>query len=121
MGQALQFRVAMDQPIGARTVAEYDMQKKLIIEEFMEFNEAYDEMVKFKDPQSRAHALKEMADLCYVLFQFAACAGMELDVALDRVHQSNMSKLVDGKPVKNDIGKVVKGPNYKKPYLEDLV
>jgi predicted HAD superfamily Cof-like phosphohydrolase len=44
-----------------------------------------------------------------------------LDEALDRVHKSNMSKLVDGKPLKRDDGKVLKGPNYKPPYLADLV
>jgi predicted HAD superfamily Cof-like phosphohydrolase len=65
--------------------------------------------------------LKELADLVYVCFQFAAAAGWELDEALDRVHESNMSKLVDGKPLKREDGKVLKGPNYKPPYLEDLV
>lgn len=41
--------------------------------------------------------------------------------AFHRVHKSNMSKLVDGKPVYNEDGKVVKGPNYKPPNLGDLI
>lgn len=41
--------------------------------------------------------------------------------AFKRVHESNMSKLVDGKVFKNSDGKVLKGPNYKPPYLGDLV
>jgi predicted HAD superfamily Cof-like phosphohydrolase len=57
----------------------------------------------------------------YVCFQFAAAAGWELDEALARVHRSNMSKLVDGKPVKDERGKVLKGPNYEPPFLEDLI
>ena len=46
---------------------------------------------------------------------------MFLDEALDRVHKSNMSKLdEDGKPIYREDGKVLKGPNYKPPNLEDL-
>ena len=46
-----------------------------------------------------------------------------LDEALNRVHESNMSKLDDdGKPIyREKDGKVLKGPNYKPPTLEDLV
>ena len=48
--------------------------------------------------------------------------GWFLDEALDRVHQSNMSKLgEDGKPIYREDGKVLKGPNYKSPNLNDLI
>ena len=48
--------------------------------------------------------------------------GWDLDTAMDRVHQSNMSKLgEDGNPILRDDGKVLKGPNYEPPYFEDLV
>ena len=41
---------------------------------------------------------------------------------MDRVHKSNMSKLDEyGKPIYRDDGKVLKGPNYQPPDLEDLV
>ena len=94
----------------------------LIVEEFDEFCDAYAESVVYiQNKRSREAALKELADLVYVAFQFAAAAGWELDEALDRVHESNMSKLVDVKPLKREDGKVLKGPNYKKPYLTDLV
>ena len=66
-------------------------------------------------------ALKELADIVFVCFQYATAAGWELDEALDRVFKSNMSKLENGKPVKNAAGKVIKGRNYKPPYLEDIV
>jgi len=66
--------------------------------------------------------LKEIADLVYVLYGYAATYGWDLDKAVRRVHLSNMSKLgLDGKPIKNAQGKVIKGPNYKKPKLTDLV
>ena len=60
-------------------------------------------------------------DLVFVCFQYATAAGWELDEALDRVFKSNMSKLENGKPVKNAAGKVTKGRNYKPPYLDDIV
>lgn len=66
--------------------------------------------------------LKELADLQYVLSGFAVTLGLPLEEAFYRVHKSNMSKLgEDGKPVYRDDGKVLKGPNYQPPNLEDLV
>ena len=66
--------------------------------------------------------LKELADLVYVCYQFAASQEWDLDEAMRRVHESNMSKLDNnGKPIYRADGKVLKGPNYKEPYLLDLI
>ena len=122
LGQALQFRVANDQPIGQFTGPNMYLQRKLISEEYNEFLDAHTKCALYPStPRYREDLLKEGADLVYVCFQYAVTAGFELDEALDRVHNSNMSKLVDGKPVKDETGKVMKGPNYKPPYLEDIV
>lgn len=122
LGQALQFRLANDQPISVFTPSVLDLQVGLIEEEFREFEQAYEACVEYpQNFRAREDALKELADLVYVCFQFAAAAGWELDEALDRVHKSNMSKLVDGKPLKNEAGKVLKGPNYQPPYLTDII
>lgn len=95
---------------GAKSV-----QKALIDEEWSEFHEAY-------HLESEECQLKELADLVYVCFQFAASQEWDLDEAMRRVHKSNMSKLgEDGKPIYRADGKVLKGPNYKKPNLLDLV
>lgn len=68
-----------------------------------------------------AHLLKELADLVYVTYGFAATFGWDLDEAVRRVHASNMSKLgADGQPLYRDDGKVLKGPNYEEPHLDDL-
>ncbi|WP_298996866.1 hypothetical protein [uncultured Desulfovibrio sp.] len=65
---------------------------------------------------------KELADLLYVTYWLAARIGIDLDAAFRLVHQSNMSKLgPDGKPVKREDGKVLKGPNYKAPDLTHIV
>jgi len=96
-------------------------QKTLIEEEFKEFLEA--EGFLFRHGQNfQEEALKELADLVYVCYQYAENMGWFLDEALDRVHKSNMSKLGDnGKPIYREDGKVLKGPNYNPPNLEDLV
>ncbi len=52
----------------------------------------------------------------------AASQEWDLDEAMNRVHESNMSKLgPDGKPIRRPDGKILKGPNYKPPILTDLV
>ena len=95
-------------------------QKNLIIEEFKEFLEA-EGMLFMHGRNHQEHALKEIADLVYVCYQYAENMGWFLDEALDRVHNSNMSKLdKDGKPIYREDGKVLKGPNYKPPDLSDL-
>ena len=96
-------------------VAERGVQKALIDEEWSEFHEAY----HMKDD---CEQLKELADLVYVCYQFAASQEWDLDEAMQRVHESNMSKLdANGKPIYRADGKVLKGPNYKEPYLLDLI
>ena len=95
-------------------------QKNLIVEEFKEFLEAEGLLFR-KNNNIHAEALKELADLVYVCYQYAENMGWFLDEALDRVHVSNMSKLgEDGQPVYREDGKVLKGPNYKPPDLTDL-
>ena len=84
-----------------------------------EFNECWDESCEGNSSEAM---LKELADLVYVSFGYSATYGWDLGEAVRRVHLANMSKLgVDGKPLKTPDGKVLKGPNYKKCNLEDLV
>ena len=95
-------------------------QHSLIVEEFKEFLEA-EGMLFMHGRNHQEHALKELADLVYVCYQYAENMGWFLDEALNRVHLSNMSKLdEDGKPILREDGKVLKGPNYKPPDLSDL-
>ena len=96
-------------------------QRNLITEEFKEFLDAEGMLFRIS-PKFGADCLKELADLVYVCYQYAANMKWDLDEALHRVHTSNMSKLdEDGKPIFREDGKVLKGPNYKPPNLEDLV
>ena len=93
----------------------------LITEEFKEFLQA-DGMLFRHGSNVQVECLKELADLVYVCYQYDANMGWDLDEAMYRVHESNMSKLdEDGKPIYREDGKVLKGPNFKPPNLEDLV
>ena len=97
------------------------MQRSLIVEEFKEFLEA-DQQMALMHPPDREACLKELADLIYVCAQYAENMDWDIEQAIRRVHQSNMSKLgADGKPIYRKDGKVLKGPNYQPPDLSDLV
>ncbi len=59
-----------------------------------------------------------LTDILYVTYGAGHAFGIDLDKCFDEVQNSNMSKLgVDGKPIYNEAGKVMKGPNYFKPDL----
>ena len=112
LDQAKEFRDAYFVPTGPK---QNMTQKSLIDEEWSEFHEAF----HFKNEHEQ---LKELCDLVYVCYQFAANKGWDLDEAMDRVHKSNMSKLDEnGQPIYRQDGKVLKGPNYKPPNLTDLL
>ncbi len=110
------------QPVSTLSIQTLALQTSLIAEETHELSEATRLLAfNLSNKKARVDALKELADVAYVTFQLAAAMGWDLDEALQRVHDSNMSKLVDGVPVKNAIGKVLKGKNYQPPVLIDLV
>ena len=72
--------------------------------------------------EHRENCFKELADLVYVCYQYAENMQWNLDEAMHRVHESNMSKLDnEGNPIYREDGKVLKGPNYQPPNLADLV
>jgi len=87
----------------------------LIKEELEELKEAIDN----KDLLEVADAL---TDLLYVTYGAGHAFGIDLDKCFDEVQNSNMSKLgSDGKPIYNEHGKVMKGPNYFKPDLSKFI
>ncbi len=118
--QAKEFRSKYQIPNNPHRAAR-SRQKNLIVEEFKEFLEA-DGLMFRHGANVQSETLKELADLVYVCYQYAENMNWFLDEALNRVHESNMSKLdEDGKPIYREDGKVLKGPNYKPPNLDDLI
>ena len=87
----------------------------LIKEELDELSQA----MKNKDLLEVADAL---TDILYVTYGAGHAFGINLDKCFDEVQNSNMSKLnEDGKPIYNESGKVMKGPNYFKPDLSKFI
>ena len=87
----------------------------LIKEELTELTEA----MKNKDLLEVADAL---TDILYVTYGAGHAFGINLDKCFEEVQNSNMSKLDEnGKPIYNEHGKVMKGPNYFKPNLSKFV
>tara|TARA_Y100000996_G_scaffold355394_1_gene295918 strand:- start:81 stop:449 length:369 start_codon:yes stop_codon:yes gene_type:complete len=87
----------------------------LIKEELDEFEDA----LKTKNLKEVADSL---TDILYVTYGAGHAFGINLDKCFEEVQNSNMSKLgQDGKPIYNESGKVMKGPNYFKPNLKKFL
>jgi len=87
----------------------------LIKEELNELEQA----MKTKDLKEVADAL---TDILYVTYGAGYAYGINLDKCFKEVQRANMSKLgEDGKPIFNEKGKVMKGPNYSEPNLKQFV
>ena len=87
----------------------------LIKEELKELEQA----MKTKNLREIADAL---TDVLYVTYGAGYAYGIDLDKCFKEVQRANMSKLgKDGKPIYNDKGKVMKGPNYSEPNLKQFV
>ena len=92
-----------------------ELRKKLIDEEFNELKDAINE----NDLIEVADAL---TDILVVTYGAGVAFGIDLDKCFKEVHRSNMSKLSeDGKPIYNEFGNVMKGPNYFKPNLKQYL
>tara|TARA_E500000331_G_scaffold279412_1_gene272462 strand:+ start:75 stop:446 length:372 start_codon:yes stop_codon:yes gene_type:complete len=87
----------------------------LINEELEEFKQA----IQNNDLKE---AIDALTDILYVTYGAGHAFGVNLDECFDEVQRSNMSKLgEDGKPIYNEAGKVMKGPNYFKPDLSKFL
>ena len=87
----------------------------LIKEELNELEHA----MKTKNLKEVADAL---TDILYVTYGAGYAYGIDLDKCFKEVQRANMSKLgTDGKPIYNEKGKVMKGPNYSEPSLKQFV
>ena len=80
--------------------------------------EELDELKEAMDSKDLLEVADALTDLLYVTYGAGHAFGIDLDKCFEEVQNSNMSKLGDdGKPIYNEFGKVMKGPNYFKPNL----
>lgn len=102
-------------------------QYKLIREETRELTQAVGRWADTRYGSEQEHAVRPeildaICDSIYVLIGLALKMGFDLDGAFREVHRSNMSKLgEDGKPIKREDGKILKGPNFTPPDLKPYI
>ena len=86
----------------------------LIEEEYEELKQAV-----YSHDGTMTDVADALSDILYVVYGMAHSFGIDIDACFREVHVSNMSKLDEnGKPIYREDGKVVKGPNYKPPNLD---
>ena len=84
--------------------------------------EELDELTKAINEKDILEVADALTDILYVTYGAGHAFGIDLDKCFNEVQNSNMSKLgKDGKPIYNEIGKVMKGPNYFKPDLSKFI
>jgi predicted HAD superfamily Cof-like phosphohydrolase len=113
------FMKTFGQEVKTKPSLSSDKINKLRIDLIKEELEELTEAMQKKDLLEVADAL---TDILYVTYGAGHAFGINLDACFNEVQNSNMSKLgKDGKPIYNETGKVMKGPNYFKPDLSKFV
>tara|TARA_X000000368_G_scaffold223675_1_gene176562 strand:+ start:166 stop:537 length:372 start_codon:yes stop_codon:yes gene_type:complete len=80
--------------------------------------EELDELIEAMKNKDLLEVADALTDILYVTYGAGHAFGINLDMCFEEVQNSNMSKLDEnGKPIYNEFGKVMKGPNYFKPNL----
>ncbi len=91
----------------------------------LRYNLIKEELDEFKlalDNDDLLEVADALTDILYVTYGAGHAFGINLDACFEEVQNSNMSKLgKDGKPIYNEQGKVMKGPNYFKPDLSKFI
>jgi len=88
-----------------------DLRINLIKEEFEELLVAF-------DTDDLIESIDALVDLLYVTYGALDVLGVDGDMAFEEVHSSNLSKLsAEGKVIKREDGKILKGPNFREPDL----
>ena len=84
--------------------------------------EELDELIEAMKKKDLVEVADALTDILYVTYGAGHAFGINLDECFQEVQNSNMSKLdSNGKPIYNDKGKVMKGPNYFKPDLSKFI
>ena len=109
------FMESMEQEVRIKpSIPEWDI-KRLRVDLI---EEELDELVYGIDNEDLVEIADALTDLLYVVYGAGHAFGIDLDACYQEVHSSNMSKLGDdGKPLKREDGKVLKGPNFFEPDL----
>lgn len=86
-----------------------ELRKSLLQEEF-------DEYIKAEEENDLVEIADALGDMMYIIYGTAISYGIPLDDIFNEIHSSNMSKLgEDGKPIRREDGKILKGPHFFQP------
>ena len=97
-------------------------EEKIISLRYDLIKEELDELEKALTEQNLEEVADALTDILYVTYGAGCAFGLDLDKCFKEVQRANMSKLgEDGKPIYNEKGKVMKGPNYSEPDLKQFV
>jgi predicted HAD superfamily Cof-like phosphohydrolase len=90
------------------------LRRKLLKEEVEEYFDG-------EDKDDLENVAKELADIIYIVCGTAASYGIPLDRVFEAVHSSNMAKLVDGKPIRREDGKILKPEGWTPPDIKSIL
>ena len=94
------------------------IKEKNLLNETKKIKEELEELQKAVKDNDILEVADALTDILYVAYGAGHAFGINLDKCFNEVQESNMSKIgSDGKPIYNESGKVMKGPNYFKPDL----
>ena len=96
---------------------------KMLLEEVQEYYTSLNIHIPFKDSEDKVERADALGDILYVVFGAVIDAGLEnkIEEILDEIHRSNMSKMEDGVVLRRADGKVLKGKNYFKPNIKQIL
>lgn len=113
-----EFQTAVGQHVGTKPEfpngRERRLRMDLLLEEVKEYMESEDE-------EDLVNLAKELADIIYIVCGTAASYGIPLNEVFEEVHRSNMEKLVDGKPLRREDGKILKPEGWAAPDIKKVL
>lgn len=112
------FQTVVGQNIGEKpefpNIRERKLRMDLMLEEMKEYMES-------EEKNDLENLAKELADIIYIACGTAASYGIPLDRVFTEVHSSNMAKLVDGKPIRREDGKILKPEGWTPPDIKKVL
>ena len=113
-----EFQTAVGQNVGTKPEfpdeAERELRIRLLKEEWEEY-------IQGECKHDLENIAKELADIIYIVCGTAVSYGIPLDRVFEEVHASNMAKLVDGKPVRREDGKILKPEGWQPPNIKKVL
>ena len=107
-----QFQVAFGLNVGSKPELPFTPERLLRVRLL---REEFDEYIKAENEDDIVEIADALADIIYIACGTAVSYGIPLDKVFDEVHRSNMAKLVDGKPIRREDGKVLKPEDWTPP------